>query len=312
MNSKSFARTVSTLGFVHNDLDRLANSRDDAQFIEAERRDPAARTLVVVHDSVLLGAGPDGSSPWFGFEALHRLGPVEEVVFLGRGRSGPCFAARLGGTSPDEYAGREDIGVFNLRSVAVDGSVPARDLGALAQGKAILHWHKSHRFCSTCGTASQASGAGWRRECPSCGTHHFPRTDPVVIMLATDGDRCLLGRQPRFPPSMYSCLAGFLEPGETIEAAVARELEEEAGIAVGSVTYLGSQPWPFPASLMIGCLAEARTTQIVVDHHELEDARWFTRDEVKAMLAGQHPEGLVCPVPMAIAHHIVRAWVDRD
>ena len=310
MTSKSFARTVSTLGFVDNPLDRLANNRDDAQFIEAQRRDPAARTLVVVHDSVLLNPGPAGSSPWFGFGAVQRLGSVEDTVFLGRGGSGPCFATRIGGTSPEELQGRDDVGIFNLRAVAVDGSVSAPDLGALAQGKAILHWHMSHRFCSACGSASQASGAGWRRECSSCGTHHFPRTDPVVIMLATDRDRCLLGRQPRFPPSMYSCLAGFLEPGETIEAAVARELEEEAGIEVSSVTYLGSQPWPFPASLMIGCLAEARTTRIVVDHHELEDARWFTRQEVEAMLGGRHEQGLTCPVPMAIAHHIVRAWVD--
>ena len=202
------------------------------------------------------------------------------------------------------------IVAFNLRAVAVDGSVSAEDLGALAEGKALLHWHRSHRFCSNCGAPSHASGAGWRRECPACGTHHFPRTDPVVIMLAVAGERCLLGRQPRFPPRMYSCLAGFLEPGETIEAAVGRELEEEAGITVDDVSYLGSQPWPFPASLMIGCMARARHSDIVVDHHELEDARWFSRDEVRAMLAGGHPEGLVCPVPMAIAHHIVRAWVD--
>ena len=138
------------------------------------------------------------------------------------------------------------------------------------------------------------------------------RLHRVVIMLATDGDRCLLGRQPRFPAGMYSCLAGFLEPGETIEAAVRREIGEEAGIACGAVTYLGSQPWPFPASLMIGCLVEAASTEIAIDQDELEDARWFTRDEVKAMLAGRHPAGFTCPFPMAIAHHIVRAWVEAD
>ena len=312
MNSKHFARTTSTLGFVHNRLDRLANSRDNGDVIAAQRRESAARTLIVVGDSVLLCPSDEGSSPWFGWAATDGIGRVEETVFLGRSDFGPCFASRVGGTSIEDLAARQDLSVFNLRAVAVDGSVSPEDLGALAEGKAILHWHQSHRFCSNCGAASHASGAGWRRECTSCGTHHFPRTDPVVIMLAVDGDRCLLGRQPRFPPAMYSCLAGFLEPGETIEAAVGRELEEEAGITVGPVTYLGSQPWPFPASLMIGCLAEARTTEIVIDHHELEDARWFSRDEVKAMLAGQHPQGLACPVPMAIAHHIVRAWVDGE
>ncbi len=173
----------------------------------------------------------------------------------------------------------------------MDGSVSPDDLGALAEGKALLFWHAKHRFCANCSLPTVASAGGWRRECASCGTHHFPRTDPVVIMLAIDGERCLLGRQPRFPAGMYSCLAGFLEPGETIEDAVRREIAEEAGIATGTVTYLGSQPWPFPASLMIGCMVEAASTEITIDRQELEDARWFTRDEVKAMLAGRHPKG---------------------
>jgi NAD+ diphosphatase len=131
-------------------------------------------------------------------------------------------------------------------------------------------------------------------------------------MLCVDGESCLLGRQPRFPPGMYSCLAGFLEPGETIEAAVRREILEEAGIETGRVTYLGSQPWPFPASLMIGCVAEARSKAITIDRDELEDARWFSKDEVQAMFERRHPQGFVCPVPMAIAYHLVRAWVERD
>ena len=137
---------------------------------------------------------------------------------------------------------------------------------------------------------------------------HFPRTDPVVIMLAVDGDDCLLGRQPRFPKGMYSALAGFVEPGETIEAAVRREILEEAGVACGAVRYFASQPWPFPSSLMIGCFAEARSRAIAIDRTELEDARWFSREETLALLEKRHPDGLAAPIPMAIAHHLMKRW----
>jgi NAD+ diphosphatase len=154
--------------------------------------------------------------------------------------------------------------------------------------------------------------AGWRRDCAKCKAQHFPRTDPVVIMLATDGERCLLGRSPRFVPSMWSCLAGFVEPGEAIEDAVRRETREEAGIACGRVTYFASQPWPFPTSLMIGCHAEALNREIVVDREELEDARWFSKTEVADMLMRKHPEGLTTPPPVAIAHHLIRAWVEGE
>jgi NAD+ diphosphatase len=156
------------------------------------------------------------------------------------------------------------------------------------------------------------AAAGWRRECDVCKAQHFPRTDPVVIMLAVDGDNCLLGRQARFPKSMYSCLAGFLESGETIEDAVRREIFEEAGVKCGAVAYLASQPWPFPASLMIGCIAEATTRELNVDGVELEDARWFSRAEARSMLEARHPAKLLAPHPMAIAHHILKAWVESE
>jgi NAD+ diphosphatase len=152
---------------------------------------------------------------------------------------------------------------------------------------------------------------GWRRDCANCRVQHFPRTDPVVIMLAIAGERCVLGRSPRFAPTMWSCLAGFVEPGETIEDAVRREVREEVGIACGRVTYFASQPWPFPTSLMIGCHAEAFTDEIVVDRSELEDARWFTRDELALMLVRKHPQGLTATPPIAIAHHIIRRYVEE-
>jgi NAD+ diphosphatase len=200
----------------------------------------------------------------------------------------------------------------DLRSIAAGGLVPAPEASVLATAKAVLSWHARRSFCSNCGAKTHIGAAGWRRECPNCGVHHFPRTDPVVIMLATDGESCLLGRQPRFPKGMYSALAGFLEPGETIEQAVRREIMEEAGIQCGEVRYFASQPWPFPSSLMIGCFVDAESRTIKVDQVELEDARWFARDEVRAMLEKRHPDRLAAPIPMAIAHHLIKAWaIDR-
>ena len=206
--------------------------------------------------------------------------------------------------------GRDDLSPTDLRSIAAQGLVGAQALAALGQAKAILGWHARHGFCGNCGAATRLTAAGWRRECDVCKAQHFPRTDPVVIMLVLDGGRCLLGRQSRWPKGMYSCLAGFVEPGETIEEAVRREVDEEAGIACGEVAYLASQPWPFPSSLMIGCFARALSREIAIDGVELEDARWFTRDDVMAMFDRRHPESLSAPAPMAIAHYILRTWAD--
>lgn len=185
----------------------------------------------------------------------------------------------------------------------------AEELGLLAVAKSMLDWHTRHGFCANCGTATVAKAGGFRRECPACNAHHFPRVDPVVIMLVRRGETCLLGRGPHFRPNMYSCLAGFLEPGETIEDAVRREVFEETRIRVGAVTYRTSQPWPFPSSLMLGCAAEALDGAIVTDPSELEDARWFDRASVAAMLDGTHPEGIQAPPPMAIANYLMRAFV---
>ena len=189
--------------------------------------------------------------------------------FLGLRDGAPRFAMRF---DPGRREEMEAGGLFvsDLRSIAVAGQLPPGDLAAIACGKAMLAWHGRHRFCSNCGTEARIVEGGWRRDCPSCGAQHFPRTDPVVIMLAHRGDLCLMGRQPHFAPGMWSCLAGFVEPGETAEEAVRREVMEEAGIATGRVTYHSCQPWPFPMSLMIGCLAEATSDEIVMDAKELE------------------------------------------
>jgi NAD+ diphosphatase len=233
-------------------------------------------------------------------------------VFLGLSEGAARFALWVDPSAIEALAAQRHIDLLDLRSIAVRGLLDGDHLAALAEGKALLNWHARHRFCANCGAATRPLEAGWRRDCPSCRALHFPRTDPVVIMLAIADDRCVLGRSHRFQPGMWSCLAGFVEPGETIEEAVRRELREEAGIVCGRVAYFASQPWPFPMSLMIGCHARALSREIVIERAELADARWFDREEVALLLAGRHPEGLTAPPAVAIAHHILRAWVEQQ
>src|SRR5690606_24444900 len=229
-----------------------------------------------------------------------RLPGHREQVLLGTLRGRPVIATLAPGEAADIFASDPAFAVTDLRTIAVNGLVPAEELGMLAMAKSLLGWHERHRFCANCGAPTGVAQAGFRRDCAACGAQHFPRTDPVVIMLIARGDKCLLGRQARFAPNVYSCLAGFLEPGETIEDAVRGETFEEAGVRVGKVGYLASQPWPFPSSLMIGCIGEAETDEIVRDTAELEDARWFSRDDIRRMLDGTH-EDFAAPAPIAIA-----------
>ncbi len=304
-------------GFAANPLDRVSERREDQAFL-AELRG--------CRDTPILRKRADGLDPLFALDETAALGSTRQTALLGLKPGGaPVFAAlldddavELRSDASDGFLdrrvmiapGREDIVLMDMRSIAVQGLLAPELIGMFGQAKALMHWHVRHGHCANCGAPSRVAAAGWRRECDVCKAQHFPRTDPVVIMLAVDGDNCLLGRQPRFPKSMYSCLAGFLEPGETIEDAVRREIFEEAGIHCGAVAYLASQPWPFPASLMIGCIAQATTRELHIDGVELEDARWFSRGEAASMLEGRHPAKLGAPHPMAIANHIVRAWVE--
>jgi len=192
------------------------------------------------------------------------------------------------------------------------------ELAIYGGAKSLVDWHARHKFCANCGAPTKLSKGGWQRDClpkdqGGCGAQHFPRTDPVTIMLVEHEDKLLLGRQPRFPPKIYSALAGFVEPGETIEEAVAREVWEEAGVRVSDVRYLASQPWPFPSQLMIGCTSVAETTELTIDKTELDDARWFTRAELEdARNAGPGGnETLIFPQPFAIAHRLVTWWLDK-
>ncbi len=324
---KTAARSFS-FGFHGASLDRLADRRDDAAFLEALRRRSDARAVIFARDMPFLPAGEGVRDPFFPIDEVAALGAVRCEALLGTDASGvPVYAALLADSAVEEVAdhsdgfldrrvlvapGRQDLQIVDLRSIAAQGLVAPDALAILGQAKAILNWHARHGHCANCGALTRPTAAGWRRECDACKAQHFPRTDPVVIMLAVDGERCLLGRQPRFPKGMYSALAGFLEPGETIEEAVRREIQEEAGIECGEVAYVASQPWPFPSSLMIGCLARATSHAITIDHAELEDARWFDRAEVAAMFEKRHPDGLAAPYKMAIAHHLLRFWVEAE
>jgi len=199
-----------------------------------------------------------------------------------------------------------DMGFRELRGVMA--ALTPREAELAATARALLEWHRTHGFCAACGARSEVVQAGWQRQCPACNVQHFPRTDPVVIMLITRGNSVLMGRSPGWPEGMYSLLAGFIEPGETIEAAVRREVMEESGVRVGAVRYLASQPWPFPASLMLGCAGEAETDAIVLDPAELEDALWITREEMVSVMAGTHPR-LKPPRRGAIAQFLMANWL---
>ncbi|MEM7176546.1 MAG: NAD(+) diphosphatase [Pseudomonadota bacterium] len=233
------------------------------------------------------------------------------AVFLGMSGETPCFTADF--SSLDEEEAIEFFGngakFIDLRSVAGDLTPSSATVAATAKG--VLSWHQTHRFCSRCGAPSRHDDGGWRRRCPSCGAMHFPRTDPVVIMLIIRDDQVLLGRQSAWPEGIFSLLAGFMEPGETIEDAVRRETREEAGVEVGRVRYLACQPWPFPSSLMLGCMAEALTETLTIDEVELEDAQWFSRAKIEVVLQGKHPR-IMAPRKDAIARSILSAWVAGD
>jgi NAD+ diphosphatase len=300
------------LGYTNSRIERAAELRPDASAVSGLARDPAAAAYVIGGEWIVAKKNAPINEPLFSLPEAQALGPATETVFLGLLDGVPRFGLGLAPQLTEALKARGDLHVTDLRSIAVQGLVAADHLPLIAEAKAVLHWHARHRFCPNCGAATQLVCGGWRRDCPQCKAEHFPRTDPVVIMLAVDSERCLLGRSPRFVPTMWSCLAGYVEPGESIEDAVHRETREEAGITCGRISYFASQPWPFPTSLMIGCHAQALTHDIVVDREELEDARWFSKREIEAMLMRRHPEGLTTPPPVAIAHHIIRAWVEDE
>jgi NAD+ diphosphatase len=283
-------------GFTGGTLDRADPLRQDPEALAAAMGDWRARLLVLDNfEPELDGEGrlvwtnladaPDGST----------------LILLGLDGDKPCFAALTPGMQPP--AGRP-MRMFGL----LDRLAPG-EAATYAAARSVLDWHTRHRFCANCGTETAIFRAGWGRRCPNCHAEHFPRVDPVVIMIAEHDGRALLGRQSAWPPGRYSALAGFLEPGESIEEAVAREIMEEAGVRVTDVRYIASQPWPFPSSLMIACVGMAEDDAITLDTHELEDAIWVSREVVREILAGGDGPFLP-PPPYAIAHTLLTAWAN--
>lgn len=227
------------------------------------------------------------------------------VIFLGLDGEQPLFAVDLG---HDETAPELNGEFKEMRAAA--HILPGRDTAIAGQAKALIDWHARHGFCPNCGHATELMDGGYRRLCPSCAAEHFPRTDPVVIMLPTFGEQCLVGRNVRFVNGLFSAFAGFVEPGETLEEAVIRELREETGLAVGAVRYYRSQPWPFPSALMLGCHAEVTSQDVVIDGAEIIEARWITRAQARLWLQDEVMDEMRVPAPIAIAHHLLKDWAE--
>jgi NAD+ diphosphatase len=289
---------VTAIAFSGNPLDRASYSRADAAWLTGQR---ATGLFLPFWQN-----RPFVMSDRAGFLAGRREWDSHLCVFLGLDGAQPLFAVDLPGDTEPALEG----GSFqDMRPAAF--VLPARDTAIAGQAKALLDWHKRHGFCPNCGHETQFADAGYKRICPRCGAEHFPRTDPVVIMLPVLGDQCLIGRNKRFPPLLFSAFAGFVELGESMEEAVRRELLEEVELKVADVRYHATQPWPFPSSLMLGCYATALGPDFRIDGHEIEAARWLSKDEARARLANQIEDEMRLPVAIAIAHHLIRDWANR-
>jgi len=281
--------------FTNSPLDRADDRRHDADWIRTQFDAPSTTIYALRDGQPLVRDGALAIVPR----------TTEPALFLGTRDERAYFAIEPAAT----FDAASDGATFeDFRTIVPLLSDDQATLASTA--RSLFEWHRRHRFCSVCGQPSEVAKAGWQRVCRGCSAEHFPRVDPVVIMLPLFGDRCLLGRQGAWPAKRMSALAGFVEPGETIEAACAREVQEEAGLIATHVRYFGSQPWPFPSSLMIGLFAEVANEAAVADGVELEEVRWLTREEARAALDGTHPEVLP-PSAIGISRHLIEAWVER-
>jgi NAD+ diphosphatase len=285
--------------FAGGGLDRMGPRRTDAAWLAERRADPASRVVVATRDGVLVDS--DGTPATV---AVSEVPAGAETVLLGVGPGGVAvFAADPG---PDRGAAlRAEASLVGLRDVAAMSALA--DANLLAHASGLLNWHRRHRFCANCGAATDSAEAGYVRQCPNCGAQHHPRTDPVVITLVIDGDRVLLGRNANWPERRFSCLAGFVEPGESLEQAVEREVGEEAGVTVADVRYVSSQPWPFPASLMLGFEATYTGGDPHPHDRELQAVAWFTREDLRRAAAGEGEVSI--PPPLAIARRLMDGWL---
>lgn len=298
-------------------LDRMAEKRTDEAWVAKKAANRKTRYLLFADLSLAVNSNEDHSRTdirWHTYEDLLSLKvTIGEAILLGCRKDGQaifCVSLRKdqAQTIPGGYEGLKPL--VDLRSLAVQGVLTPEELSLAGMARALAAWHISSSHCGRCGSHTLMHDAGWRRECWACGQEFYPRSDPAVIVLITDGQRCLLGHHKRYTHKFYSTLAGFVEPGEDFETCVRREMREETGIEIGKVKYMASQPWPFPHLTMVGCWAEALTTDLTLEEVELYDARWFTRDEVKLMMKGEHPEGITVPGPHSIAYALIRSFVE--
>jgi len=303
--------------FSGNPLDRANDRRNDAAFLAAKWRDPESLVLPMWRLQPFL-LGPESAAAPLQAGLLKPgvadalAAPDAACIFLGLEGERAWFALDIS-AAPDPATVGPLAGLGHFRDMRSAASLlPPGEVAILGHAKALIDWHQRHGFCPRCGAATVLVAGGHRRDCPGCKAEHFPRTDPVVIMLATEGDSCLLGRGKHFPSRMFSALAGFVEPGETIEEAVVREIFEETRVKTGAVAYFTTQPWPFPSSLMIGCFAKAKGREIHLDDNELAEAIWLDRATARALLAGERVRDFFLPPPIAIAHHLIRHWVEED
>jgi NAD+ diphosphatase len=299
--------------FAGNPLNRASEKRTDAKWIESQRRDPSTLILPMRRLEPFL-FGPETSSPPIELGLIRSeiadsiAGDDAISIFLGLDGDRAIFALDVSDAGEPAKTGPL-AGLGHFRDARTAASmVSIKDAALIAQAKAMIDWHQRHGFCPRCGAPTKLMDAGYRRLCGKCNAEHFPRVDPVVIMLAIEGEACLVGRGKLFPAGMFSALAGFVEPGETIEEAVRRELMEEASVKVGEVTYYATQPWPFPSSLMIGCFAKAENREVKADENELAEVRWIERRVARELIEGKQVDGLRVPPPIAIAHHLIRTW----
>jgi NAD+ diphosphatase len=299
--------------FAGNPLDRASYRRSDPDWVAARLGDPGSLALALWNGRPFVEGTKDGPTQLAYLSAVlagELAGSPERLLFLGLWKETAVFAVDFEGPEDPADGPLEGLGRFeDLRTVAMRLAVGEAGIAATAKG--VFEWRRKHRHCSACGAPTTVTEAGWKRACPACKTDHFPRTDPVVIMLPVKGERCLVGRQAAWPKLMYSALAGFLEPGETIEEACARELWEEARLTTRKVSYHSTQPWPYPSSLMIGLIAEVENDDAVADDVELDEVRWLTRDEARAMIRGDLQEAKA-PGALAIAHQLIRAWANGE
>ncbi|MBL4806740.1 MAG: NAD(+) diphosphatase [Rhodobacteraceae bacterium] len=316
-------RDIDTITFAGGTLDRAAHIRGDADALADFLTAATSKALLLWRGKLLTDVSNGAALVWLPMGAKVINHAVEAPIFLGLQNGAARFAYDISDWAPEGLETDAPSGLFDDSQIqhpdlpdtqkftdvrAIMGDLSHADAGDAATVKGIFEWHKSHKFCANCGAASEVSKAGWQRHCPDCQRQHFPRTDPVVIMLITHGNDVLLGRSPMWPDGMYSLLAGFMEPGETISEAVRREVFEESAIKVGAVNYLLDQPWPFPSSLMIGCRGEALTRDITIDPVEMDDVLWISREDVMASMDGQNPD-LRPARKGSIARFLLERWL---